>query len=74
MDSFFRLLAADPAFFVSAWLLIIFAGIVDTDVGVHPFGYATSMVVTIALWLTLPPAIGAVACSPGKGNGKDPGC
>jgi hypothetical protein len=28
MDSFFRLLAAGPAFFVSAWLLMIFAGIV----------------------------------------------
>ena len=29
--------------------------------GVRPFGYLTSMVVTIALWLTLAPAIGAVA-------------
>jgi hypothetical protein len=46
---------------VSAWLLMIFAGIVYSDVGIRPFGYVTSMVVTIALWLTLAPAIGAVA-------------
>ena len=66
MDSFFKLIAAGPAFFVSAWLLMLFAGIVGADVGVRPFGYVTSMVVTIALWLTVAPAIGAVARGPGK--------
>ena len=66
MGSFFRLLAAGPLFFVSAWLLMIFAGIVDTDVGIKPFGYVTSMVVTVGLWLTLAPAIGAVARAPAK--------
>ena len=45
---------------------LIFAGIVDTDVGIRPFGYVTSMVVTIGLWLTLAPAIGAVVRPPGK--------
>jgi hypothetical protein len=73
MDSFFRLIAAGPAFFVSAWLLMVFAGIVSTDVGVHPFGYITSMVVTIALWLTVAPAIGAVARGPGWNRKKDCG-
>jgi hypothetical protein len=61
MSAFFRLLAAGPMFFVSAWLLMIFAGIVAGDVGIEPFGYVTSMVVTIGLWLTVAPAIGAVA-------------
>ena len=74
MDSFFKLVAAGPAFFVSAWLLMLFAGIVATDVGVHPFGYVTSMVVTIALWLTVAPAIGAVARGPGKNKNKGTGC
>jgi hypothetical protein len=60
MDSFGKLVAAGPMFFVSAWLLMIFAGIVSSDVGIRPFGYVTSMVVTIALWLTLAPAIGAI--------------
>ena len=55
MDDFFKIVAAGPAFFVSAWLLMLFAGTVQ------PFGYLTSMVVTIALWLTLAPAIGAIA-------------
>jgi hypothetical protein len=52
MDAFFKLFAAGPLFFVS--------------VGIHPFGYITAMVVTIALWLTLAPAIGAVGRVPGK--------
>jgi hypothetical protein len=59
VDDFFRLAAAGPLFFVSAWLMMIFAGIVGTDVGIRPFGYVTSMVVTIGLWLVLAPAIGA---------------
>ncbi len=71
MDSFFKLIAAGPAFFVSAWVLMLFAGIVGTDVGLHPFGYVTSMVVTIALWLTVAPAIGAVARGAGKNEKKN---
>ena len=63
MDAFFRLLAAGPMFFVSAWLLMLFAGITASDVGIRPFGYVTSMVVTIGLWLTLAPAIGAIGRS-----------
>ena len=66
MGAFFRLIAAGPVFFVSAWLLMIFAGIVSADTGIRPFGYVTSMVVTIGLWLTLAPAIGAVGRGPDK--------
>ena|SRR5271157_2922927 len=64
VGNFFKVVSAGPMFFVSAWVLMIFAGIVRTDVGIHPFGYVTSMVVTIGLWLTLAPAIGAVARVP----------
>lgn len=63
MDAFGKLIAAGPLFFVSAWLLMLFAGAVSADAGVRPFGYLTSMVVTIGLWLTLAPAIGAIARS-----------
>ena len=69
MDAFFKLIAAGPLFFVSAWLLMIFAGIVDTDVGIRPFGYLTAMVVTIGLWLTLAPATGAVGRAQWKSKG-----
>jgi hypothetical protein len=40
---------------------MLFAGIIGTEVGIRPFGYLTSMVMTIVLWLTLTPAIGAIA-------------
>jgi hypothetical protein len=70
MGAFFKLMAAGPMFFVSAWLLMIFAGIVASDVGIKPFGYVTSMVATIGLWLVLAPAIAAIAQKPGKGKKK----
>ena len=60
MPEFFGLIAAGPMFFVSAWLLMLFAGVVDQDVGIRPFGYGTAMVVTIGLWLTVAPAVGAI--------------
>jgi hypothetical protein len=67
MEAFPKLATAGPMFFVSAWLLMIFAGVVGSDVGIRPFGYVTSMVVTIGLWLTLAPAIGAIGRgTPGK--------
>jgi hypothetical protein len=61
VGDFLKIVTAGPAFFVSAWLLMIFAGITAADVGIRPFGYLTSMVVAIGLWLTLAPAIGAIA-------------
>jgi hypothetical protein len=61
MGGFFRLPAAGALFFVSAWLLMIFAGIVAEDVGIKPFGYSTSLVATIGLWLVIAPAASAVA-------------
>ena len=73
MGAFFRQCAAWPMFSVSAWLLMIFAGIVSADVGISPFGYVTSMVVAIGLWLTLAPAIGAVGRGPGKGGRRPAG-
>jgi hypothetical protein len=61
MAGYGRLFAAAPMFFVSAWLLMLFAGGVHVDVGIRPFGYVTALVVTLALWLALAPAIAAVA-------------
>ena len=49
MSDYFKIVSAGPAFFLSAWLLMLFAGATSTDVGVRPFGYLTSMVVTIGL-------------------------
>jgi hypothetical protein len=59
--NFFSLIAAGPAFFLSAWLLMVFAGIVSPDVGIRPFGYGMALIVTIGLWLVEAPAVGAIA-------------
>jgi len=61
MTAFVKVLFAGPLFFVSSWILMIFAGVVYHNVGINPFGYVTAMVVTIGLWLTVAPAIGAIA-------------
>jgi hypothetical protein len=61
MGNFLKLVTAGPLFFVSSWVLMVFAGIVHGDVGILPFGYVTSMIVTIGLWLCVAPAIGAVS-------------
>lgn len=61
VGAFTALPAAGALFFVAAWLLMIFAGILADDVGIRPFGYTTSLVATIGLWLVIAPAAGAVA-------------
>ena len=61
METFFFLPGAGAFFFVSSWLLMIFAGILSDEVGIRPIGYGTSMVATIGLWLVIAPAAGAVA-------------
>lgn len=63
MKPFFSLPAAGGFFFVSAWLMMIFAGILSKSVGIRPFGYGTAMVATIAVWLVIAPAAGAIASS-----------
>lgn len=61
MANFLKLVTAGPAFFLSAWLLMVFGGIVAVDAGTRPFGYLTAMVATIGLWLVMAPAVGAIA-------------
>lgn len=61
MRNFMRLPGAGAMFFVSSWLLMLFDGATTGQTGIHPFGYLTSMVITIGLWLAVAPAIGAVA-------------
>jgi len=69
MRAYFGIVAAGPFFFVSAWLLMLFAGANAHEIGIRPFGYVTAMIVTIALWLTLAPAVAAIART-GRGEKK----
>ncbi len=60
---FLAIPAAGGGFFVSAWILMIFTGILAGDLGITPIGYVTSMVATIGLWLVIAPVAGAIARS-----------
>lgn len=63
MRPFFSLPAAGGFFFLSAWLMMIFSGMLSDEVGIRPFGYGTAMVATIGVWLVIAPAAGAIASS-----------
>jgi hypothetical protein len=56
--------AAGPVFFFSAWIVMMFAGVVYDEIGIAAFGYVDSMKVTIALWLAVAPLVGTVASRP----------
>jgi hypothetical protein len=58
---FSAIAAAGPIFFFSAWILMMFAGVVYDEAGISPFGYVDSMKVTIALWLVVAPLVGTAA-------------
>ena len=53
--------AAGLGFFFSAWLTMIFWGIIAPDFGIATVGYPKAMLMTIALWLVVAPMVGAVA-------------
>jgi hypothetical protein len=61
--SYFAIPAAGAFYFFSAWILMMFADMVHEDVGIEPFGYTTSLIVTIGLWLVMAPVIATIAHS-----------
>ena len=60
MRGFFRIPAAGGGFFFSAWLTMVFWGVIGPDVGLKTIDYPMAMLVTIALWLILAPVITAI--------------
>jgi hypothetical protein len=60
MQGFFALPGAGAGFFFSAWLTMMFWGIVAPEVGLKTIGYPLAMLVTIALWLIVAPAVTAI--------------
>lgn len=67
---FGSIVAAGPMFFFSAWILMLFAGVVHDEVGISPFGYVDAMKITIALWLVVAPLLGAAVSRRGWDKGK----
>jgi hypothetical protein len=52
---YFRILAAIPGFFFSAWLLMLLWGVFSPQIQVATITYVQSMLVTITLWLAVAP-------------------
>jgi len=61
MRAFFAIPTAGGGFFFSAWLTMVFWGIIAPDLGLTTICYLKAMLVTIALWLAVAPLAGAVA-------------
>jgi hypothetical protein len=58
---YFRILAAIPGFFLSAFFLMLIWGAAAPNFGVQTISYTTSMLITITIWLIVAPlaAVGA---------------
>jgi hypothetical protein len=52
---YFRILAAIPGFFISAFILMLFWGSIAPDFGIAAISYVKSMEITIAIWLVVAP-------------------
>jgi len=52
---------AGGAFFLSAWLTMIFWGIIAPDFNVKTIGYPMAMLITIGIWLVVAPLAAVIA-------------
>jgi hypothetical protein len=52
---FFRILAAIPGFFLSAFIVMVLWGVISPNFGIQTIGYPMAMLVTITLWLAVAP-------------------
>jgi hypothetical protein len=58
---FFRILAAIPGFFLSAFFLMLLWGVIAPKIGLPKLDYPMAMLVNITLWIAVAPlaAVGA---------------
>jgi hypothetical protein len=61
---YFRMLAAIPGFFLSAFFLMLLWGAIAPDLGIVTISYVQSMAVTITLWIAIAPFVAV-----GRGRG-----
>lgn len=52
---YFKILAAIPGFFLSAFFLMLLWGSIAPDFGIATISYVKSMLITITLWLAVAP-------------------
>ena len=55
---YFRIFAAIPGFFLSAFFLMLLWGVIAPDFGIATISYVKSMLITITLWLAIAPLAG----------------
>ncbi len=57
---YFRMLAAIPGFFLSAFLLMLIWGwLISPEFGIAAISYVKSMIITFALWIAVAPLAAA---------------
>ncbi len=59
MFGYFRILSAIPGFFISSAILMGLWRAVAPKLDVNSISYATAMLLTITLWLTVAPLVAA---------------
>ena len=59
MFGYFTILAAITGFFLSAFILMLLWGVIAPNFGIEKIDYVMSMLITIALWLTVAPLVAA---------------
>jgi hypothetical protein len=52
---YFKILAAIPGFFLSAYFLMLLWGVIAPDFNIETISYVKSMLITITLWLVVAP-------------------
>jgi hypothetical protein len=52
---YFKILAAIPGFFLSAFFLMLLWGAIAPDIGIVTISYVKAMLVTITLWIAVAP-------------------
>ena len=57
MMGYFKILAAIPGFFLSAFILMLLWGAIAPDFGIAAISYIKSMLITITLWLAVAPLV-----------------
>jgi len=57
MTGYFKILAAIPGFFLSAFFLMLLWGAIAPDFGIAAISYVKSMLITITLWLAVAPLV-----------------
>ena len=63
---FFAIPTAGAVFFFSAWLTMIFWGIIAPEFDIKTIDYPMAMLITIAIWLVVAPLAAAVAKMRGR--------